>query len=99
MKRLNIHIEMENGDVFDVTTKTADYLLFETTAKRHKWGGISDNPALWEAFLAFSAARRVGKFAGTWEQFTAQVDMVEAIAEESDPTKEEVGDAFSSNSA
>ena len=95
MKRLDIHIEMENGDVYDVTTKTADYLLFETTAKRHKWGGVSDNPALWEAFLAWSAARRVGKFAGTWETFQKEVDMVEAKQQEVDPTTEAVGDAFS----
>ena len=97
MRRLNINIVMENGDVYDVTTKTADYLLFETTAKRHKWGGVSDNPALWEAYLGWAALRRVGKFSGTWEAFTKEVDMVEATPEDVDPTKEVVGDASLSN--
>jgi hypothetical protein len=93
MKKLDIHIEMENGDVFDVTTKTSDYLLFETTAKRHRWGGISDNPALWEAFLGWSALKRVGKFSGTWEEFTKAVDIVEGVPVTADPTSEAVGDA------
>jgi hypothetical protein len=97
MKRLDIHIEMENGDTFDVKTKTADYLLFETTAKRHKWGGVSENPALWEAFLAFAASRRVGKFTGTWEVFQKEVDIVEATPEDVDPTNEVVGDAYLSS--
>ncbi len=93
MKKLNVHVEMENGDVFDVSTKTADYLLYEETAKRHKWGGISDNPAKWEAFLAWAALRRLGKYVGTWEAFKAEVDMIEAKQEDVDPTNEVVGDA------
>jgi len=97
VKRLNIKVEMENGDAFEVSTKTADYLLYEQTAKRHKWGGVSDNPALWEAFLAFAASRRVGKFAGTWEAFQKEVDIVEANPEDVDPTKEVVGDVYLSN--
>lgn len=97
MRRLDIHIEMENGDIFDVKTKTADYLLFETTAKRHKWGGVADNPALWEAFLAWAAIKRVGKYGGTWESFTKDVDIVEATPEDADPTNEVVGDASSLN--
>ena len=97
MKRLNIKIAMDNGDEFEVQTKTADYLLYEQTAKRHKWGGVSDNPALWEAFLAWASARRVGKFSGTWEAFQKEVDIVEASPEDVDPTKEVVGDAYLSN--
>ena len=60
MKKLDVHIEMENGDVFDVQTKTSDYMLYEETAKRHKWGGLADNPAKWEAFLAWSALATAG---------------------------------------
>lgn len=93
MKKLDIHIEMDNGDVFDVTTKTADYLLFEVTANKHKWGGISDNPARWEAFLGWAALRRMGKYGGTWEAFQKEVDMVEGKQQEVDPTQSEVGDA------
>jgi len=93
MKRLNIHVEMENGDVFDVVTRTTDYLLYETTAKKHKWGGVGENPAMWEAFLAWAAVRRLGKYSGTWEAFQKDVDMVEATPEETDPTSEVVGDA------
>jgi len=93
VKRLDIHVEMENGDVFDVTTRTSDYLLYERTAKIHKWGTVSDNPALWEAFLAWASLRRVGKFSGTWEAFQKDVEMVEAKQQNVDPTPEVVGDA------
>ncbi len=93
MRRLNITIEMDNGDKFEVQTKTADYLLYETTAKRHKWGTVSDNPAMWEAFLGWAASRRVGKYSGTWETFIKDVDMVEAKQEDLDPTQSVVGDA------
>jgi hypothetical protein len=96
MKKLEIHIEMENGDAFDVTTKTTDYLLWEETAKKHRWGSFSDSPARWEAFLAWAALKRVGKYEGPWEQFIKQdVDMVEATPVKVEPTNEEVGDASS----
>lgn len=93
MKKLDVHIEMDNGDVFDVQTKTSDYMLYEETAKRHKWGGLADNPAKWEAFLAWSALRRLGKYGGTWETFKGEVDIVEATQIDVDPTPTAVGDA------
>lgn len=93
MKKLDIKIDMDNGDHFDVQTKTADYLLYETTAKKHRWGGVSDNPAQWEAFLAWAALRRLGKYSGTWESFVKEVDIVEAKQIDVDPTPEVVGDA------
>jgi len=96
VKKLDIKIEMENGDVFEVTTKTADFLLWEDTAKKHRWGTFSDNPARWEAFLGWAALKRLNKYGSTWEVFLKEVDMVEAIPVKVEPTNEEVGDASSS---
>jgi hypothetical protein len=95
VKKLNIRTEMDDGQVFHTTTKTADYLLFETTAKKHRWGGLSENPALWEAFLAWASLKRTGQYALTWEKFTAEVDSVEATQIDVDPMNAEVGDGSS----
>lgn len=86
MKKLDLHIEMNDGTKFDVQSKTSDYLLFESTAKRHKWGGISDNPAKWEAFIAWAALKRLGLTELTWEDFVDEVDMVEGRSDDADPT-------------
>jgi hypothetical protein len=95
MKKLTIRTVMDNGDEFDTTTKTADYILFEKTAKTHRWGGLSENPALWEAFLAWASLKRTGQYTLTWEKFLDEVDIVEATQVTVDPTTEEVGDASS----
>jgi hypothetical protein len=95
MKKLDIHIEMENGDVFETQTKTADYLLFEVTAQKHRWGSMSDNPARWEAFLAWASLKRIGKYTAPWEQFLKDVEIVDAKPVVVDPTSEVVGDASS----
>jgi hypothetical protein len=91
VKKLNIHITMDNGDEFDVTTRTADYLLWETTSKRHKWGSITENPAMWEAFLAWAALKRNGQYTGPWESFIKDADSVNGIPEEVNPTTEVAG--------
>ena len=91
MKRLAISVELESGEKWTVQSKTVDYLLWETTAKKHKWGGIGDNPALWEAFIGWAASRRLGHYAGTWEQWQKDIDMVDAEQIEADPTPPEVG--------
>jgi len=93
MKKLDIKVEMENGDRFEVTTKTVDYLLWEDTAKKHRWGSFSDSPARWEAFLGWAAIKRMGKYSGTWEEFKSAVDSVEATPVAVEPTNEVVGDA------
>ena len=95
MKRLHATAEMADGSVLKADTTTKDYILFETTAKRQKppWGGISDNPARWEAFVSWSAFRRTGQYAGSFDAFLDDVDMVEASQEiDVDPTQPVAGD-------
>jgi hypothetical protein len=84
---------MADGRVLEAKTVMKDYLLFETTAKRQKppWGGISDNPSRWEAFVSWAALRRTGQYSAGFETFTDEADIVDASAEEPvDPTNEEV---------
>lgn len=95
MKRLHATAEMADGSVLKADTTTKDYILYETTGKRQKppWGGISENPARWEAFISWSAFRRTGQYAGSFDAFLDDVEMVEAAGEtEVDPTPSDPGD-------
>ena len=95
MKRLNVRVEMNDGRELTCQTAMRDYIRFEETAKKQKppWGGISDNPSRWEAFVSWSALKRTAQYEGTWEQFLDDAALVDAAAEETvDPTNVVVGD-------
>lgn len=77
---------MNDGQVFDVQSKTSDYLSFEQTARKHKWGGIAESPARWEAYIGWSSLRRLKLIESTWEEFIDDVDLVEGKADDVDPT-------------
>lgn len=86
---MTISVELVNGDAWDVQTTTRDYVAYETTAKRQRppWGPMADNLAMWEAFVAWSASKRVGKYAGSWEQWLDECVSVDGRADEAvDPT-------------
>jgi hypothetical protein len=95
VKRLNVHAELVDGRVLEAKTALKDYILYETTAKRQKppWGGISDNPSLWEAFVSWAALRRTGQYMDSFENFQNEADVVDASADEPvDPTQSDPGD-------
>lgn len=71
MKRMHITAEMADGRILKADSTSADYMRYEQTAKRHKWGSMQDNPAIWEIFVGWCALVRTGQYGGTWEQFTA----------------------------
>lgn len=89
---------MANGEVLETTTSLRDYVLYETTAKRQRppWGAISDNPSRWEAFVSWAALRRTGQYAGGFETFLDEAEIVDCSQDEQvDPTNEEAGDGSS----
>jgi hypothetical protein len=94
MKKIDFVVEMDDGTTLKVTTKMADYVLYETTAKRQKppWGGIGDNPSLWETFVSWAALRRTGQFSSSFEAYQKEVGMVSGEAQDVDPTTTEPGD-------
>lgn len=99
MKRLNVRAEMSDGRVLETKTALKDYVLYETTAKRQKppWGGISDNPSRWEAFITWAALRRTGQYSDSFDAFLTDAEIVDANQEEDvDPTQSEAGDELSS---
>ena len=94
MKRLNVRAEMVDGRVLETTTAMKDYILFETTGKRQKppWGGLSDNPSRWEAFVSWAALRRTGQYAGGFETFLDEADIVDATAPDGTDVEPTTGD-------
>jgi hypothetical protein len=91
MKRLDVHATLFDGTELKATTALRDYILFETTAKRQKppWGGITENPTRWEAFVSWAALRRTGQYTGGFDQFLDEVEVVDASSEEDvDPTNQ-----------
>jgi hypothetical protein len=82
----------------EATTALRDYILFETTAKRQKppWGGITENPTRWEAFVSWAALRRTGQYPGGFDTFLDEVEVVDASSEEPlDPTNVEATEGSS----
>lgn len=99
MKRLTITATMNDGRVLEARTAMKDYISYETTARRQKppWGGVSDNPSQWEAFISWAALRRTGQYAGSFDTFLDEAEIVEANAEEEvDPTTAGAGEGSSS---
>ena len=93
MKRLHCIVEFTDGTVMEVETSTADYLRYETTAKRHGWPTMQDSPARWEAFSAWSALERSGAYTKPWETFLEEVGMVDGAPKTVRPTEQANTDA------
>ena len=62
-------VELKDGRTLKADSSSADYLRYEQVAKRHKWGSMTENPAIWEIFIGWAAVVRTGQYDGSWEQF------------------------------
>lgn len=85
-------ITFADGTTQTVTTTLEDRLNFESTLRKNKhWGSLSDNALKMPAFVAWSAAKRLGLTTLSWDEFSrgehAVLD-VELFTEE--PTELEV---------
>lgn len=88
MKRMILTVSMANGDEFDVTSTTKDFVAYDDTAKRQRpqWGSMGENTPRWEAFVAWHAARRMGKYDKPWESFLDDCVNVDGRPLDMDPT-------------
>lgn len=73
---------LEGHEPFEVRVDNRDYLRWDKTAPRQKWGAGQDVPFLFGTFLAWSAAVRAGLTTLKWEQFSAIALEVENVKEE-----------------
>lgn len=67
-----IDVTMENGDSFHVQTDNRDLLRWDETSSRKGWADPSKAPFLWMTFIGWSALKRTGQYAGSWDQFRAE---------------------------
>lgn len=89
---MKLTITPVDGEPYVVTTTIRDQVNYSDAAGKRKWRGVSDDPLLFQNYLAFSAARRTGRHTGTWDQFLDTVAEVELDEEDDeDPTAPAIG--------
>jgi len=88
IQRIIVDVAMLDGtEHTGVVITTADRMKLASTARRHKWGSMTDDPDRSITFLAWCALERLGLFSGTWDDFVAQSETVTSPdAVDVDPT-------------
>lgn len=72
------------GDPYVVRCRQADFIAWDKTAPRMQWGSSRDVPFLFSSFLAWSAARREGRFAGTFDAFCDEVADLDPVRDDTE---------------
>jgi hypothetical protein len=87
MKRLDVRAELPDGRTVTARTTVADTMLFERTARKHKWSlNISENPSTWETFLGWAALRRTGQTDLGYEPFCEEALEITVTVPDDDET-------------
>jgi L-alanine-DL-glutamate epimerase-like enolase superfamily enzyme len=93
VKRLDITVTLDDGQVLTVRSRAADLVRYETEAGRRGWGTISSAPNTWETAVAYFALLRTKQVSLPWEKFLEQladVDTDIAAAPEVAPLPKEL---------
>ena len=81
-------VTLEGQEPFTVRVTNRDYLAWDKTSVRQKPVWKADvSPFLFATFLAWSAARREGKFDGYFDAFAEVCDDIDQRAVLTDPTR------------
>lgn len=94
-------VTMEDGLTFVTRTTNREFVGWDKTAPRHKWGAASDVPFLALSFTVWAAARREQLLdaAVNFDKFLATCEHIEPVkADRSDvavPSQSEVEDGLS----
>lgn len=84
MRKLEIHVVMEDGSVHDVSSRSADYVAYEAEARKKGWGSLSESPSTWEAYVAYRALIRTRLISMPFDRFLETVDIIEATPAETE---------------
>ena len=84
MRKLEIHVVMEDGTAHDVSSRSADYVAYEAEARKKGWGSLSDSPSTWEAYVAYRALIRTREISMPFDRFLESVDIIEATPQETE---------------
>jgi hypothetical protein len=78
-------VVLDGAEPYEVRVDNRDFLRWDKTAPRHKWGAGRDVPFLMATFLAWSASTRAGLTTLTFPQFEdAAVEVEELTEDDSD---------------
>ena len=83
----SLAVTMSDGTRHEATAVIADQVLYSTTRHKHKWPTMTEDPLLFQNFLAYAALKRTGLFDGSWLEFGASAAMVE-LDEDGDDTED-----------
>jgi hypothetical protein len=84
MRKLEIHVVMDDGSQHDVSSRSADYVAYEAEARKKGWGTLSESPSTWEAFVAYRALIRTREISMPFDRFLESVDIIEATPVEAE---------------
>lgn len=91
MRRIILDVEMMDGTVHDdLRVVQADMIRHADVSRRHKWGGIEDDPIRAMTFFAYAAMTRLGLYPADkgFDQYVTDVAMVDDGGDEPvDPTE------------
>jgi hypothetical protein len=85
MRKLEIVVVMENGDKYEVSSRSSDYVAFEAESRKKGWGSLADSPSTWEAYVAYRALLRTRAISMPFDVFMDSVDIIEATPQETEP--------------
>jgi hypothetical protein len=98
VKKLAIHVVMDDGTTYDAVSRSADYVAYEAEARKRGWGTISESPSSWEAFISYRALIRTRAISMPFDQFLASVDELNASPlEDAEAFPKDLSDASSSS--
>lgn len=76
-----LHVEMEDGTEFDVTADQRDSAKWEVQPFGCSLGDVRSKLFTYQRFIAWSAAKRQGKTALTWDKFDEQSVAVDPVVD------------------
>lgn len=77
-------IDYADGTDLVVRVLNPDYLRWDLSRQKRGWPVGPEAPFLFATFLAWSAAKREGHFAGSYEEFTEQAIDITPIKQDED---------------
>lgn len=90
-------ITLDDGSVYVVRISNREYIAWDKTAPRKKWGSAKDVPFLASSFMAWAAARREGQPPGqlSFDAFQDRAEEVKDLEQEEEdiarPTQQAAG--------
>lgn len=65
-----LRVTLADGQEHELQTSNPDLVRWDITAHKHKWPTMREAPMMWATFIAWCAAKRLGLYAGSWEDWS-----------------------------